>query len=90
MLQQILRIMAEGEATTQQDLAQKLDVPESLMTHMVDQLVHQGYLSEGDECAIACERCAAKSACGAMKTLRVWTLTEKGWRAAGKSPTAPA
>jgi DNA-binding IclR family transcriptional regulator len=81
MLQQILRAMASGEATTQRDLAQELRVPEPLISQMVDQLVDQGYLREGDECAVACDSCAARSACGALESLRVWTLTEKGWRA---------
>lgn len=85
MLQQILVAMAEEDVTTQQDLARYLGVPAPLVTQMVAQLVQQGYLQEGDQCASGCESCGVKAACGGMEARRVWTLTEKGWRAAQRA-----
>ncbi|MGC9346941.1 MAG: winged helix-turn-helix transcriptional regulator [Anaerolineae bacterium] len=82
MLQQILEIMASGDAMTQRELAQKLNVPEPLVAQMVGQLVRRGYLREGGECTISCDSCKLKAACGALSSPQVWTLTEKGWRAA--------
>lgn len=82
MLQQLLVAMSTGEVTTQQDLAQHLNVPLPVVAQMVDQLVDQGYLREGDQCASGCDSCGLHAACGGLEARRVWTLTEKGWRAA--------
>jgi predicted ArsR family transcriptional regulator len=85
MLQRILKLMATDDATTQQDLARQLGVSEPLVTQMVDQLVQQGYLVEGGQCATtSCEGCGLQSACGTLESLKIWTLTEKGWRAVRK------
>jgi hypothetical protein len=85
MLQQILAAMAEDDVTTQQDLARYLDVPAPMVSQMVEQLVQQGYLRQGDQCAPGCDSCGLKSACGDREVRRVWTLTEKGWRAARRA-----
>ena len=81
MLQRILKLMASGEAMTQRDLAKELDVPEPLVSQMVDQLVRRGYLREGNECAVGCDGCRLQAACGTLESLHLWTLTDKGRRA---------
>lgn len=83
MLQQLLRAMVSGEAKTQQELARALGVTEGLVAQMVAQLVAQGYLGEAALCSDGCEGCSLKAACGTDRALRLWTVTEKGRRAAG-------
>lgn len=81
MLKTILKTIASGAATSQSQLAKTLDVPEPLLAQMVAQLAAQGYLMEGAVCVEGCEGCALHMRCGSDRTMRVWTLTEKGLRA---------
>ncbi len=84
MLRALLRAMDDGEAATPGELAGKLGVPEALIAQMVAQLVEQNYLAEavlGTDRCTGCELNAACGEAGGMR-LRLWTLTEKGRRAA--------
>mgnify|MGYP006286713447 CR=1 FL=1 len=81
VLHQILSVIAEGEARTRQDLAEALDAPEPLVSQMVDHLAKEEYLTEAAQCAAGCEGCPVAQACGNGRSLRIWTLTDKGARA---------
>ena len=88
MLHRILTLILSGRAATQVQLAQLLDVSESLVAQMVDQLVANGYLEEAVLCAAGCQGCSLEAACGSSgdpqdksRDLRLWSLTEKGRRA---------
>lgn len=83
MLKQILKVMATGEVQTQTDLAAVLDVPEPLLSQMIVQLSSQGYLTQAAMCSDGCDGCALHMSCDPDRGLRIWTLTEKGQRAAG-------
>ena len=82
MLKRILRMMAMGEIQTQIELATALDVPEPLLSQMVSQLASQGYLTRAVMGADGCEGCSLHMQCNPDRRLRIWTLTEKGQRAA--------
>lgn len=82
MLKRILTLIANGEATSQSDLVRALNVPDALLTQMIQQLADQGYLTEDAVCVEGCEGCALHMQCGTDRQLRVWTLTDKGARAA--------
>ena len=82
MLKRILSLMATGEVQTQVELATALDVPEPLLSQMVAQLASQGYLTQAAMGADGCEGCSLHMKCGQDRRLRIWTLTEKGQRAA--------
>jgi len=75
-------MMATGEVQTQVELATALDVPEPLLSQMVAQLAAQGYLTQAAMCTDGCEGCALHMQCNQDRRLRIWTLTEKGQRAA--------
>ncbi len=81
MLHQILDIIAGDEARTRQDVAAALSAPESLVTQMIERLIQEGYLAESAQCASGCEGCSLAKACGGERSLKIWTLTEKGARA---------
>ncbi len=85
MLQQILTLMSDGDASTQGDLARSLGVPISMLSQMLSQLTSEGYLRETEQCGASCTGCALATACGDSHALRLWTLTEKGQRAALRS-----
>jgi DNA-binding MarR family transcriptional regulator len=82
MLKRILSMMATGEVQTQVELATALDVPEPLLSQMVAQLASQGYLTQAAMGADGCEGCSLHMQCNLDRRLRIWTLTEKGQRAA--------
>jgi predicted ArsR family transcriptional regulator len=84
MLQQLLSSILEGQAGTQRQLAQRFEVPEALVVQMIDQLVARGYLKEATLCAEGCHGCARQAACGSDRKLRLWSLTDKGRRAAAE------
>ena len=81
MLHQILNVIAEGDARTREDIAEALGAPEPLVIQMVDHLVKENYLTEAGQCATGCEGCSLSQACGTGRSLKIWTLTEKGLRA---------
>lgn len=85
MLQQVLSLVAEGNVVTQKGLADILGVSEPLIQQMLTQLVRQGYLEEDALCSDGCAGCAARAACGTERHLRMWTLTQKGERAIGRT-----
>jgi len=89
MLQRILQAIVKGEAVSQQGLARVLGVTEGLVAPMVQQLVAQGYLTEAALCGDGCDGCGLQAACGSDRALRLWTVTEKGRRAAGRGRPAP-
>ncbi len=87
MLQTLLDLISTGQGKSQQELARALNVSETLVMQMTEQLGKQGYLIEAPSCAGGCQACSLKSTCGAKRQLRVWTLTDKGRSALDKSPT---
>ncbi len=87
MLQEILVLMAEDSVARQDELAERLGVSDVLVSEMMAQLARQGYLTEAELCGAegGCDGCALAQGCGTQRVLRLWTLTEKGLRAARKS-----
>ncbi|HAL60793.1 MAG TPA: hypothetical protein DCP08_00110 [Chloroflexi bacterium] len=81
MLDQVLRIVAQGGTHTRWELAQRLEVSEELLQQMIDELVRLGYLKPvvGD-CHDRCGGCPFAAECAIGGAGRIWTLTEKGVR----------
>lgn len=81
MLDQILRIVAQGGTHTKGELAQRLDVSEELLQQMIDELVRIRYLKPvvGD-CHERCVGCPFAAECAIGGVGRIWALTEKGIR----------
>lgn len=79
MLDQVLRIVAQGGVHTRRELAQQLGVGEELLQQMIDDLVRIGYLQPvvGD-CNERCAGCPFAAECAIGGAGRIWTLTEKG------------
>ncbi len=72
MLHDLLHLIGSGRAHSPQELAQALGVSPALVAQMIEQLIHQGYLSVTQLCSSGCNGCALTQAC------RLWSLTEKG------------
>jgi len=80
--------MAAGGALSLGDLARQLELPPALLEAMMENLEQMGYLQalEGG-CKKSCGSCSAKGICAMIGGGKVWSLSEKGARAAaGAAP----
>jgi Mn-dependent DtxR family transcriptional regulator len=83
MLQSALKLIADGDAISSEELANRLDVRPEVAREALSQLVRLGYLRpSGDDgtCKTACAGCAVADHC--FGRAQLWALTEKGRRAA--------
>jgi len=88
MLERVLQAIAAGGALSLAELARQLDVAPALLEAMMENLEKMGYLQalEGG-CQKACGSCASKGICAMIGGGKVWSLSEKGARAAaGMAP----
>jgi len=85
VLEQLLKAIGEGGVHSQSELARSLGVGEDLLAQMVEDLVRMGYLKPvGGNCTSGCSDCPMGDLCAIGGQGKVWTLTEKGRRAALK------
>jgi hypothetical protein len=85
MIDQLLRIVAEGGVHSYKDLAGHLSISQPLLEMMLEDLARIGYLrSVGDGCGGHCAGCAI-GGCSIAGPARLWALTEKGTRAAARA-----
>lgn len=89
MLEQLLKVLAEGGIHTPGQLATRLDVSEKLMDHMLADLARMGYLrsvASGTCQALPgdtgpCAACPLAGACAVGDPGgQVWALTQKAFR----------
>jgi len=84
MIEQLLRILAEGGVHSYEDLAERLSVPVPLLEMMLEDLSRLGYLrSTNNDCGMHCAGCSG-GGCSIAGRGRLWTLTEKGAKAAAR------
>jgi hypothetical protein len=84
MIDQLLQRVAEGGVHSYEDLAQHLSISLPLLEMMLEDLARLGYLRPvGNGCAGHCEGCAI-GGCSVAGPGRLWTLTDKGARAAAR------
>jgi len=82
MLQDLLTIVAQGGIHSYDELAERLSIPQSLLEMMLHDLERLGYLrAVGSSCDRQCASCPIGS-CSVAGPRRLWSLTEKGARAA--------
>ncbi len=82
MLERLLQLVAEGGVHSYEDLSQRLSISQALLEAMLEDLARLGYLrAVGDGCAGHCTGCSIGS-CSVAGSGRLWSLTEKGTRAA--------
>jgi bacterioferritin-associated ferredoxin len=85
MIDQLLRLVAEGGVHSYEDLTRHLSISQPLLEMMLEDLARRGYLrSVGNGCGGHCGGCAA-GVCSIVGPARLWTLTEKGNRAAARA-----
>lgn len=86
MLDRILTLLDEGVVQSKADLARRLGAGEDAVEQMIAHLVSLGYLRTVDSsCDAACSGCPMAGGCSTQPAGRLWTLTEKGTRAAHES-----
>ena len=84
MLEALLKLVAEGGARSIQDLAGRLGVSPAMVEAMLDDLTRLGYLRAlGGDCGGQCATCPV-GGCAVAGANRLWSLTEKGIRAAAQ------
>jgi hypothetical protein len=83
MLEVLLRTLGQGGTHSYGDLANTLGVGEELLQQMIEDLARMGYLRGlGDSCQGKCEACPVSGVCAIGSRGQVWSLTEKGSKAA--------
>jgi DNA-binding IscR family transcriptional regulator len=84
MLEELLRLVAEGGVHSYEDLTERLAVPEPLLEAMLEDLARLGYLrAVSDTCTGHCAGCPIGH-CNVTGPGRLWALTDKGMRAAAR------
>jgi len=85
MLRELIRVIAEGQAHSQVELARRLGVSEGLVEQMLEDLARMGYLTpmEGG-CADQCAACPLAKMCIVGHPKKAWVLTEKGRKVSGE------
>jgi hypothetical protein len=84
-LHALLAHLAEARVRTVAELAGAMDADVGLVKHMLELLARGGYLQETRFCdadSHACAGCDQAGLCRVMHEGRIWTLTDKGLRAA--------
>jgi hypothetical protein len=82
VIEQLLGMIAEGGVHSYEELAQRLSISQPLLEAMLEDLARLGYLSAVQAgCSGHCNGCST-SGCSVVGTGRLWTLTDKGARAA--------
>ena len=90
-MRQVLQAISQGETHSFGELARRLELSETLLAHVLADLVRKGYLvstSPEDAAALTCCDAASKSCGGCLARPAVahtWTLTEKGRRLASSA-----
>lgn len=82
MLEQLLQLVAQGGAYSYQDLMQCLSISQPMLEVMLEDLARLGYLrAVSDRCGEHCSACPVGH-CSVAGPGRLWSLTEKGAKAA--------
>lgn len=90
MLEDLLRQLGRGGVQSYQDLASALSISEPLLEAMLENLARLGYLRPVASCSDqACHSCSG-GGCSVQGQGRLWSLTERGLRAAMRQPGSPA
>ena len=85
MIDQLLTFVAEGGVHSYEDLTDHLAISQPLLEMMLDDLARLGYLRPvGNGCGGHCGGCAI-GGCSVTGPVRLWTLTQKGTRAAARA-----
>ena len=88
MLEQLLRQVASGGVHSYEELASSLDISEAFLEVLLQDLARLGYLRAIDQdCGQACQSCPV-GGCSIAGRGRLWSLTDKGARAASKPDTS--
>ena len=82
MLEELLKIVAEGGVYSYDDLARRLSISQPLLGVMLQDLARLGYLrAVGTSCTRQCSSCPIGS-CSVAEPSHLWSLTDKGARSA--------
>ncbi len=88
MLRDLLQLADQKTVVRPDDMAKRLGVSERVLAVMITDLEQRGYLriaNSAASCEPSCDHCALKPTCGPAG-MRLWQVTEQGYRALGKEP----
>jgi Mn-dependent DtxR family transcriptional regulator len=83
MLEELLRQLGRGGVQSYQDLESALSISEPLLEAMLENLARLGYLRPLEGCGGTCHGCS-HGRCSVQGHGRLWSLTERGLRAAAR------
>jgi DNA-binding HxlR family transcriptional regulator len=82
VLEQLLQLVAEGGVHSYEDLMARLSISQPMLEAMLDDLGRLGYLRPvNDRCEGQCSGCSV-GRCSVSGPGRLWSLTDKGAKAA--------
>jgi hypothetical protein len=84
MLEKLLELVGEGGLRSYDELAVRLGASRPLVEAMIQDLVRLGYLRSAFDACEGSPACRAGCGLGGCVTGPLWTLTERGARAAGQ------
>ena len=85
MLEKLLALVGEGGMHSYDDLAARLGASRPLVEAMIQDLVRLGYLRPAIDACGGSPACRAGCGLSGCSTGPLWTLTERGVKAAGHS-----
>ena len=89
MLEKLLELVGEGGIHSYDELAARLGVSRPLVEAMIQDLVRLGYLRPAIDACGGSPACRAGCGLNGCSTGPLWTLTERGVRAAGHLTPQP-
>jgi DNA-binding MarR family transcriptional regulator len=85
MFKQVLKEIARGHAHSHADLARRLEISESMLDQMIQELTHRGYLTAISQVSTchSCSGCQLSDVCSSERSEesglpKRWSLTAKG------------
>jgi hypothetical protein len=83
ILEELLKRLASGRPYNLTELAAELDVDLGLLEQMIIDLERGGYLKRvALSCSTICAGCPREGLCQITHEGRIWSVTDKGYRAA--------
>ena len=83
LLEDLLKRLASGRTHSLSELALELDIDAGLLEQMLQDLARAGYIRVLEaSCAGQCDHCPYQSPCSLTHGGRIWSVTDKGFRAA--------
>jgi DNA-binding MarR family transcriptional regulator len=77
MLQELLKLLEDGQTRSLGSLAQDLGTTREMVEAMLESLERLGFVRHVTGCEQSCQRCSIKRACATKSAARIWAVAER-------------